>query len=92
MFAISKLNSLKTHRHLQIKSDKIPRSPITPRDKENLIEFFERYLNYKIEDVNVGYGPIWDHTSSIRDVLPLVKVQTHREKSNLIVTIFMGNY
>jgi len=27
MFAISKLNSLKTHRHLQIKSDKIPRSP-----------------------------------------------------------------
>jgi len=111
MFAISKVNSVKTHRHLQIKSEKIPRSPNTfipkspntylesstreygsatpleeSKGKTSFTDFFEKYLNFR-EDVNGGYDGIWDHSSSIRNTVPLVKVHTQREKSNLFADI-----
>jgi hypothetical protein len=66
-------------------------------NKLNLIEFFEKYLNYKgntflrlsynLDAFEIGYGVLLETSGNtkLRDMVPLMKLQTIKDRNNVIV-------
>jgi len=59
--------------------------------KADIVAMFEKYLNFK-DELNQGIEILWDGQNSYETELPLIKIQTQREKSNFTVNILFTNF
>jgi len=59
------------------------------RQKSNLIEYFERYLNYP-DYFESGYDPIFENCNlKLREHLPITKLNTLKDRNNIIVVFIV---